>query len=68
MFDEVRNAKREFHCKKSILLKEMNYFTKLLEDGKSIIEVHSDLEVFEKLMGFCFLRDIDLGNRDFNSF
>ena len=59
----MRNAKREFHCKKSILLKEMNYFAKLLEDGKSIIEVHSDLEVFEKLMGYCFLRDIELGKQ-----
>ena len=60
VFDESRNAKRDFHCKKGILKKEMSYFNRIL-DAKSSIEVHSDLEVFEQLMGYCFNKEIHLG-------
>lgn len=60
VFDEGRNAKRDFHCRRDILLREMSYFEKLLDDSKSTIEVHADVEIFEQLMGYCFSKDIDI--------
>ncbi|KAG5462202.1 MAG: hypothetical protein BJ554DRAFT_5499, partial [Olpidium bornovanus] len=54
VFDENRNSKRDFHCKKSALLREMKYFTSYIDEKNAgdyvDIDVHCDIEVFEWLM------------------
>ncbi|KAJ1558511.1 hypothetical protein HK096_011117, partial [Nowakowskiella sp. JEL0078] len=56
VFDENRNAKRDFLCKKHLLLREMKYFAGYFND-KNVneyveIDVHCDVEVFEWLMSY----------------
>ncbi|KAJ3208540.1 hypothetical protein HDU67_006686 [Dinochytrium kinnereticum] len=57
VFDENRNAKRDFYCKRNLLLKEMKYFSTYLNErnnGTQVeIDVHCDIEVFDWLM--CFI-------------
>ncbi|KAI8839950.1 hypothetical protein BC829DRAFT_403536 [Chytridium lagenaria] len=57
VFDENRNAKRDFYCKRHLLLKEMKYFSTYLNErthGNQVeIDVHCDIEVFDWLM--CFI-------------
>ncbi|KAI8898785.1 hypothetical protein BC833DRAFT_588367 [Globomyces pollinis-pini] len=65
VFDEARNVKRDFHCKRSLLLREMKYFQSVLEDERLgsmayEIDVHSDIQVFEWLMEFCTKQEIQL--------
>jgi hypothetical protein len=62
VFDEARNVKRDFHCDKELLLNEMKYFISVLEENhhQMNIDVHSDVQVFEKLMGYCIHKDIRL--------
>ncbi|KAJ3118450.1 hypothetical protein HDU96_001617 [Phlyctochytrium bullatum] len=57
VFDENRNAKRDFFCKRHLLLREMKYFSTYLTErnhGNQVeIDVHCDIEVFDWLM--CFI-------------
>ncbi|KAJ3310127.1 hypothetical protein HDV04_005393 [Boothiomyces sp. JEL0838] len=66
VFDEQRNVKRDFYCKKQMLISQMRYFdTVLQEDSNSLfydIDVHSDIQVFEWLMDFCLKQEIKLEN------
>ncbi|KAI9209044.1 uncharacterized protein BJ171DRAFT_174555 [Polychytrium aggregatum] len=56
VFDENRNAKRDFYCKRQLLFREMKYFSTYLNDRNSTdhidIDVHCDIEVFEWLMSY----------------
>ncbi|KAI8617087.1 hypothetical protein BC830DRAFT_1115259 [Chytriomyces sp. MP71] len=57
VFDENRNAKRDFYCKQYLLLREMKFFTYLADRAAATacqvdIDVHCDIEVFEWLMMF----------------
>ncbi|KAJ3324381.1 hypothetical protein HDU76_013411 [Blyttiomyces sp. JEL0837] len=56
VFDENRNAKKDFFCKQHVLLREMKYFSEYLTDkttrGHVDIDVHCDIEVFEWLMAY----------------
>jgi hypothetical protein len=56
VYDESKSAKRAFHCKRNLLVREMEYFEAALK-GKvhhAVVEidVHCDIEVFEWLMGY----------------
>jgi hypothetical protein len=55
--DENRQIKRDFVCKKDILVHHMKYFQSFLNDNESgyddiDISVHCDVEIFEWLMAF----------------
>ncbi|KAI9004178.1 hypothetical protein BC832DRAFT_615246 [Gaertneriomyces semiglobifer] len=56
VFDESRNARKDFHCHTALLLREMSYFSRYIlnriSDNCVEIDVHCDLEVFEWLMAF----------------
>ncbi|KAI9339603.1 hypothetical protein BDR26DRAFT_934730 [Obelidium mucronatum] len=56
VYDENRNAKRDFYCKQYLLLREMKFFAYLADKTTSSnqidIDVHCDIEVFEWLMMF----------------
>ncbi|KAJ3405426.1 hypothetical protein HDU80_001348 [Chytriomyces hyalinus] len=56
VYDENRNAKRDFYCKQYLLLREMKFFSYLAERAATSnqvdIDVHCDIEVFEWLMMF----------------
>jgi hypothetical protein len=62
VFDEARNVKRDFHCDRKLLINEMKYFQSVLEHDTNTMEidVHSDIQVFERLMGFCIYNEIHL--------
>jgi hypothetical protein len=62
VFDEARNVKRDFHCDRKLLVQEMKYFQSVLEHDNATkeIDVHSDIQVFERLMGFCIHNEIHL--------
>jgi hypothetical protein len=59
VYDESKNVKRDFHCKKAVILREMKYFAPIIiqadqsSDGFLDIDVHSDVQVFEALVDFC---------------
>lgn len=51
-------AKREFHCPRSVLVKEMRYFSEYLSSDSLLseevdISVHCDIPVFEWLMRYA---------------
>ncbi|KAJ3377171.1 hypothetical protein HDU92_008558 [Lobulomyces angularis] len=56
VYDENKSAKRAFHCKRFLLVKEMEYFeialaNKLTQEVVEI-DVHCDIDIFEWLMSF----------------
>ena len=58
VYDESKNVKRDFHCKKAVILREMKYFAPIIQADQSSggfldIDVHSDVQVFEALVDFC---------------
>lgn len=62
VYDEIRNVKRDFHCQRNLLLREMKYFASVFEEDPMCthIDVHSDIQIFEWLMGYCLKLQIDL--------
>ncbi|KAJ3160212.1 hypothetical protein HDU86_001048 [Geranomyces michiganensis] len=56
VYDESKNAKRDFYCQRTLLLRQMTYFTSYLHahslDTTVEIDVHCDIEVFEWLMSY----------------
>ena len=59
-------VKRDFYCKKSLLVREMKYFTPYLsddtnEDEYTEIDVHCDVQVFEWLMNYITRQQNQLG-------
>ncbi|KAJ3167084.1 hypothetical protein HDU88_002421 [Geranomyces variabilis] len=56
VYDESKNAKRDFYCQRALLLRQMTYFTAYLHahslDATVEIDVHCDIEVFEWLMSY----------------
>ena len=54
--DESRKLKRDFKCKRLVLLNHMRYFEQYLKDDKSgdqlDISVHCDVKIFEWLMKY----------------
>ncbi|KAI9101965.1 hypothetical protein DFS34DRAFT_612197 [Phlyctochytrium arcticum] len=56
VYDETRNTKRDFYCKRALLLSQMTYFSKYLYERATVdnveIDVHCDIEVFEWLMSY----------------
>ncbi|KNC97460.1 uncharacterized protein SPPG_07378 [Spizellomyces punctatus DAOM BR117] len=60
VYDENRNAKRDFFCKRSLLIGQMSYFSSYLYDRTAEenveIDVHCDVEVFEWLMAYITRR------------
>ncbi|OAJ44189.1 hypothetical protein BDEG_27453 [Batrachochytrium dendrobatidis JEL423] len=66
VYDEARNVMRDFHCKKSLLLREMKYFESCLSE-KTLkadiieIDVHCDVHVFEWLILFITKQQVQLG-------
>ncbi|KAJ3131652.1 hypothetical protein HK101_004690, partial [Irineochytrium annulatum] len=67
VFDENRNSKRDFLCKRHVLVREMKYFSNYLNgrNGSGTaqveIDVHCDIEVFEWLMLFVTKQRPSLG-------
>ncbi|TPX60743.1 hypothetical protein PhCBS80983_g01577 [Powellomyces hirtus] len=56
VYDESKNAKRDFFCQRGLLLRHMTYFTSYLHnhaaDATVEIDVHCDIEVFQWLMSY----------------
>lgn len=54
--DEAKNAKRQFPCNRSLLIREMRYFADHLKEPDQLeevdISVHCDLDIFQWLMAF----------------
>ncbi|KAI8920551.1 hypothetical protein BC831DRAFT_92117 [Entophlyctis helioformis] len=68
VFDESRNVKRDFYCKRSLLLREMKYFGSYLTDSQHAtecvdIDVHCDVEVFEWLISYISKSTVSLEPR-----
>ncbi|TPX68694.1 hypothetical protein SpCBS45565_g02920 [Spizellomyces sp. 'palustris'] len=66
VYDENRNAKRDFFCKRSLLIGQMSYFSSYLYDRTAEenveIDVHCDVEVFEWLMAYITRRKPAFGD------
>ncbi|XJO78250.1 hypothetical protein BDV3_002724 [Batrachochytrium dendrobatidis] len=68
VYDEARNVMRDFHCKKSLLLREMKYFESCLSE-KTLkadiieIDVHCDVHVFEWLILFITKQQVQLDSK-----
>jgi len=66
--DESRKLKRDFKCKRIVLLNHMRYFEQYLKDDKSgdqlDISVHCDVKIFEWLMKYVdyYQNVADYGN------
>ncbi|KAH6582748.1 hypothetical protein BASA61_008378 [Batrachochytrium salamandrivorans] len=65
VFDETRNVKRDFHCKKTLIIREMEYFKAYLSEDSPManvvdIDVHCDLHIFERLIAFITKKHVDL--------
>jgi hypothetical protein len=60
VYDEARGLQRDFYCEKSLLASQMKYFSSLIQEKTVDIDVHSDLKVFERLMGYCIHKEIHL--------
>ena len=54
--DEIRKMKKDFKCKRMMLLNNMRYFEQYLKDDKSgeqlDISVHCDIKIFEWLLKY----------------
>jgi hypothetical protein len=54
--DDVRKIKRDFKCKRTMILTYMNYFEQYLKDSRSgeqlDISVHCDVKIFEWLVRY----------------
>lgn len=56
VFDETNGVKRDFTCKRDLLLKEMKYFRSYITDSCTFedidISVHCDINIFQWLMDY----------------
>lgn len=55
--DEAKKMKKQFHCNRTLLIREMRYFADYLKDESEQLEevdisVHCDLDIFQWLMSF----------------
>ena len=63
----IHAARRDFYCQRQIIVKEMLYFKKYLQDKRPDelveIDVYCDVEVFEWLMDYICKRKVTLEAR-----
>lgn len=52
VFDESRNSRRDFHCKRHLLVREMKYFEEALADKQSQNMI--DIDVYVSIKHFTF--------------